>query len=152
MKDIFVEDYEQDLFTTAFKRYFGEISTNTRNWSMLFSQMNAEKENTKTIMRLDGEAVVGFVMFCEITLKCIFFYERIGYVRELWVDARYRSMGNGRDLLEKAEMCFAENNIKKSVLSIVCGKEKFYEKCGYERSLSLISEDGRIYTKEIAVF
>ena len=51
MQDIFVEDFESELFTTAFKKYFCEISTSSRNWKMLFRQMNAEKDTTKAIMR-----------------------------------------------------------------------------------------------------
>ncbi len=78
MRDIFVEDFESELFTTAFKKYFGEISTSTRNWEMLFRQMNAEKNTTKAIMRLEGDTVVGFIMFCEIELQCIFFRKNSG--------------------------------------------------------------------------
>ncbi len=77
MHDIFVEDFESELFTEAFKKYFYEISTSERNWEMMFRQMNSEKDTTKAIMRLDGNTVVAFIMFCEIELKCAFFSENL---------------------------------------------------------------------------
>ena len=59
MRDVYVEDIESELFTAAFKKHFGDISTSLRNWQMLFRQMNAEKDTTKAIMRLDGDTIAG---------------------------------------------------------------------------------------------
>ena len=149
MRDVFVEDFESELFTAAFKKYFGEISTLSRNWEMLFRQMNAEKDTTKAIMRLDGNTVVGFIMFCEIELQCIFFSEKFGYIRELWVDAPHRHAGHASHLMHLTEQYFIEKMIPQIALKAVPNSEEFYRKQGYSVSEVIVSESDAIYTKKI---
>ncbi len=149
MRDVFVEDFESEPFMTAFKTYFSEISSSTRNWPMLFRQMNAERDVTKAIMRLDRDMVVGFVMFCEIRLSCIFFTEAYGYIRELWVHPAYRRTGSGGQLLALAEQYFSDRNIAQVMLNAGPQAVGFYRKLGYAESTTAISEGGVIYTKKI---
>ncbi len=149
MRDVFVEDFESELFTAAFKKYFGEISTSTRNWKMLFRQMNAEKDTTKAIMRLVGNTVVGFIMFCEIELQCIFFSEKFGYIRELWVDTPYRHAGHGSHLMHLAEQYFVGRKIPQMALNALPGTEEFYRKQGYSVSELIFSDSESIFTKKI---
>lgn len=151
MRDIFVEDFESELFMTAFKKYFGEISTSSRNWEMLFRQMNAEKDTTKAIMRLDGNTVVGFIMFCEIELQCIFFSEKFGYIRELWVDTPHRHAGHGSHLMHLAEQYFVGRKIPQMALNALPGTEEFYRKQGYSASEVIVSESDAIFTKKIYI-
>jgi len=151
MRDVFVEDFESELFTAAFKKYFGEISTSSRNWEMLFRQMNAEKDTTKAIMRLDGNTVVGFIMFCEIELQCIFFSEKFGYIRELWVDRSYRRTGHGSHLMHLAEQHFLDRKISQMALKTVPNSEEFYRKQGYSASEVIVSESDAIFTKKICI-
>ena len=106
MRDLYVDNFESEPFMTAFKAYFGEISGGTRNWPMLFRQMNAEKDVTKAIMRLDGDTVAGFILFCPLQLTCPFFTESYGYIRELWVAPDYRQTGTGHRLMALAEQYF----------------------------------------------
>ena len=147
IKDMFVENFEDELFTTAFKKYFGEISTSSRNWGMLFRQMNAEKGTTRALISLCGNSVVGFIMFCEVELKCLFFVEKIGYIREFWVDSQFRGKGHGHRLLKKAEEYFYERNIKKTVLNATKGTEAFYIKNGYSKSHSIVSDNRNFFEK-----
>ena len=149
MRDIFVEDFDSEPFMTAFKTYFSEISSNTRNWPLLFRQMNTERDVTKAIMRLDGDTVIGFVMFCEVHLSCIFFTEAYGYIRELWVDPAYRCTGYGGHLLSLAEGYFAEHGITRVKLLAEPQAVGFYRRLGYEESTSAVSEGGVIYSKKI---
>ena len=149
MRDIFVEDFESELFTTAFKKYFGEISTSTRNWEMLFRQMNAEKNTTKAIMRLEGDTVVGLIMFCEIELQCIFFSEKFGYIRELWVDTPHRHAGHGSHLMHLAEQYFVSWNMPQMALKATSNSEEFYRNQGYSSSEVIVSEWEKIFTKKI---
>ena len=149
MQDIFVEDFESELFTEAFKKYFGEISTSSRNWKMLFRQMNAEKDTTKAIMRVDGDTVIGFVMFCEIELQCIFFSEKFGYIRELWVDTHYRCAGHGGHLMQTAEKYFADRKIPQMALNAITNSEEFYQKQGYSVNDVLFSQGTTVFTKRI---
>lgn len=151
MRDIFVEDFESELFMTAFKKYFGEISTSSRNWEMLFRQMNAEKDTTKAIMRLDGNTVVGFIMFCEIELQCIFFSEKFGYIRELWVGTPHRHAGHGSHLMHLAEQYFVGRKIPQMALNALPGTEEFYRKQGYSASEVIVSESDAIFTKKIYI-
>ncbi len=149
MRDVFVEDFESELFTAAFKKYFGEISTSSRNWEMLFRQMNAEKNTTKAIMRLDGNTVVGFIMFCEMELQCIFFSEKFGYIRELWVDIPYRHAGHGSHLMHLAEQYFVDKMLPQIALKAVPNSEEFYRKQGYSASEVIVSESDTVFTKKI---
>ncbi len=149
MRDVFVENFESELFTTAFKKYFCEISTSSRNWDMLFRQMNTEKDTTKAIMRLDGNTVVGFIMFCEIELQCIFFSEKFGYIRELWVDRSYRRTGHGSHLMHLAEQYFVNKMLPQIALKVAPNSEEFYRKQGYSASEVIVSESDAIFTKKI---
>ncbi|MBR6558049.1 MAG: GNAT family N-acetyltransferase [Clostridia bacterium] len=149
MRDVYVEDFESELFTAAFKKYFCEICTSSRNWDMLFRQMNAEKDTTKAIMRLDGNTMVGFIMFCEIELQCIFFAEKFGYIRELWVDRSYRRTGHASHLMHLAEQYFLDRKIPQMALKAVPNSEEFYRRQGYSVSEVIVSESNAIFTKKI---
>ena len=149
MHDIFVEDFESKLFTEAFKKYFCEISTSQRNWEMLFRQMNSEKDTTKAIMRPDGNTVVGFIMFCEIELKCAFFSEKYGFIRELWVDKSYRHAGYGSHLMSLSEKYFAEKKVPQMALNAIPETEEFYRKQGYSASEVIVSESDIVFIKKI---
>ena len=148
MRDVFVEDFESEPFMTAFQAYFSEISGGTRNWPMLFRQMNTERDVTKAIMGLDGDTVIGFVMFCEVRLSCAFFAEAYGYIRELWVHPAYRRTGIGGHLLSLAESYFTEHGLAQIMLNAEPQAVGFYRKKGYEESTAAVSESGGIFTKK----
>ncbi len=116
---------------------------------MLFRQMNSEKDTTKAIMRLDGHAVVGFIMFCEIELKCAFFSEKFGFIRELWVDKSYRHAGHGSHLLNLSEKYFADKQVPQMALNARPEAEEFYRKQGYFASEVIVSESDVIFVKKI---
>ena len=149
MRDIYVEDFESEPFMTAFKAYFSEISGGTRYWPMLFRQMNAEKDVTKAIMRLDGDTVVGFILFCPLQLTCPFFTESYGYIRELWVAPAYRRAGNGRELMAFAEQYFSDLGMSQIMLKAEPRAEDFYRKLGYAISDTASSEGETVYFKKI---
>lgn len=149
MRDIYMEDFESEPFMTAFKAYFSEISGGTRNWPMLFRQMNAEKDVTKAIMRFDGNTVVGFIMFCPIRLSCPFFTEEYGYIRELWVAPAHRLAGNGEQLMELAEQFFSDLGMSQIMLKAEPRAEGFYRKLGYAISDTASSEGETVYFKKI---
>ena len=144
-----MEDFESEPFMTAFKAYFSEISGGTRNWPMLFRQMNAEKDVTKAIMRFDGNTVVGFIMFCPIRLSCPFFTEEYGYIRELWVAPAHRLAGNGEQLMELAEQFFSDLGMSQIMLKAEPRAEGFYRKLGYAISDTASSEGETVYFKKI---
>lgn len=149
MRDIYVEDFESEPFMTAFKAYFSEISGGTRNWPMLFRQMNAEKNMTKAIMRLDRDTVAGFILFCPLQLTCSFFTESYGYIRELWVAPAYRRAGNGGQLMAFAEQYFSDLGMSQIMLKAEPRAEDFYRKLGYAISDTASSEGETVYFKKI---
>ena len=149
MRDIYMEDFESEPFMTAFKAYFSEISGGIRNWPMLFRQMNAEKDVTKAIMRLDGDTVAGFILFCPLQLTCPFFTEEYGYIRELWVAPAYRRAGNGEQLMELAEQFFSDLGMSQIMLKAEPRAEGFYRKLGYAISDTASSEGETVYFKKI---
>ena len=144
MRDIYVEDFESELFTEAFKKYHSEVSTSPWNWELLFRQMNSEKDTTKAIMRLDGNTVVGFIMFCELELQCIFFSEKFGYIRELWVDSSYRKKGHGNHLMRLAEKYFSDRTVPQIALNPNPKAKGFYQKLGYSASEVIFPEEGEV--------
>ena len=144
-----MEDFESEPFMTAFKAYFSEISGGTRNWPMLFRQMNAEKDVTKAIMRLDGDTVAGFILFCPLQLTCPFFTEEYGYIRELWVAPAYRRAGNGEQLMELAEQFFSDLGMSQIMLKAEPRAEGFYRKLGYAINDTASSEGETVYFKKI---
>lgn len=149
MRDIYVEDFESEPFMTAFKAYFSEISDGTRYWPMLFRQMNAEKDVTKAIMRLDGDTVAGFILFCPLQLTCPFFTEEYGYIRELWVAPKYRRTGSGGQLMALAEQYFSDLGMSQILLKAEPRAEGFYKKLGYAVSDTASSEGEAVYFKKI---
>lgn len=149
MHDLYVDNFESEPFMTAFKAYFSEISGGTRNWPMLFRQMNAEKDVTKAIMRLDGDTVAGFILFCPLQLTCPFFTESYGYIRELWVAPAYRRAGNGGQLMAFAEQYFSDLSMSQIMLKAEPRAEGFYRKLGYAENTAAISKDGVVLSKII---
>ena len=149
MRDIYMENFESEPFMTAFKAYFSEISGGTRNWPMLFRQMNTEKDVTKAIMRLDRDTVAGFILFCPLQLTCPFFTESYGYIRELWVAPAYRRAGNGGQLMAFAEQYFSDLSMSQIMLKAEPRAEGFYRKLGYAENTAAISKNGVMLSKII---
>ena len=148
-RDVLITDHTEPLFAEAFKLYFGELGISVEDWDGLFAEMNGA-EGTRSYVRYIGNGeVVGFIQFVAVELENWFFRERLGFIREFWVSGEYRGMGHGSELLGLAERYFADNGIRKVILTTGTAPE-FYEAKGYKKDGSFTAKNkDNVFVKEI---
>ncbi len=134
-KDLFITDFKNPQFQTAFKTYFEEMNVTIKNWKKLFDCMNNDKngENYSYVRIDDNGETVGFIQFTAITMNSWFFSTDMGFIREFWVNEKYRKQGHGKELLTLAENYFKEKDICYAILTTDTA-EQFYLKNGYEKN------------------
>lgn len=139
MQDRFVTDYHDARFTDAFRRYFAELGIEVVRWESLWDEMN--HSTVSTILR-EGEAgTIGFVQYEVITSKSRFFDERLGFVREIWVEPSLRGAGHGRALLALAEEACREAGVVRMMLTTDTA-EPFYLRAGYRHRADVHAKNG----------
>lgn len=131
-QDILISDFSHPSFQAAFQLYFKELGINVKDWDGLFQEMNDEKDNKAFVRVTEDNSIVGFIQFKPITLSNWFFEENMGFIREFWIAGEYRNQGYGTELLHLAENYFAQNNIRKTILTTDTA-EKFYVRNGYRK-------------------
>lgn len=147
MKNTFITDFTNPDFMQAFKSYFAEFGVNVRDWDGLFNEMNSDQNNAAYIRYTDDGEVTGFIMFAPMTMSGWFFEEKMGFIREFWVDSNHRKSGHGTALLELAEEYFSRSGIGKAILTTDSASE-FYEKRGYKLDKNIIAKNGDdVYVK-----
>ena len=131
--DIFISDFNDERFQTAFKQYFAELGHHLSNWEPLFHEMNHDGSGTHAYVRVTEEnRVAGFIMFCCMDLSSWFFDTQLGFIREFWVSAEQRGHGHGSELLKLAEDWFRSQGVYKSILTTHTA-ESFYLRHGYHK-------------------
>ncbi|MBE6554176.1 MAG: GNAT family N-acetyltransferase [Ruminococcaceae bacterium] len=142
-----IHDFRDVAFTEAFRRYFEELGISVRDWEALWEQMN-EGENT-AILHCERGKTVGFLQYQIITSKSWFFEERLGFVREFWIDADYRGQGYGSALLARAEQKMREVGIARMILT-TDSAEGFYRKQGYRKRADILAKNRDcVYVKDL---
>lgn len=145
-RDVLISDFTDVGFRSAFKRYFGELGINVEDWDGLFAEM---KGNLAYVRYGENGEVVGFIQFVAVELKNWFFCEKLGFIREFWVSGEYRNMGHGTELLGLAERYFADNGIRKAVLTTDTAPA-FYEAKGYKKDGSFAAKnEDDVFVKEL---
>ena len=147
-------DFKDVRFTECFRRYFLEIGIRLKDDTDVFDEIakSCEKENMRAFVLGEDQAFTGFIMFQPELLKGGFFEERLGFIRELWVDPSYRHLGYGRRLIETAEKHFREEKIAKLILTYEEEAIGFYRKLGFVHDRSYCAENGgNIVIKHIPV-
>lgn len=148
--DIFISDFNDEHFQTAFKQYFSELGHQLRNWEPLFHEMNNDGSGTHAYVRLteDGQGV-GFIMFCCLDLSSWFFDTKLGFIREFWISAEQRSQGHGSELLTLAEDWFRAQDVYKSILTTHTA-ESFYLHHGYHKDCDISARNkDSVYIKSL---
>ncbi len=142
-KDNLIEDFTKESFQNAFKTYFKEIGIKVEHWDKLFYEMNNDLhgKNYAYVKENDAEESIGFIQFTALDVSSWFFNTKVGFVREFWIDNRYRGKGYGTELLSLAEKFFKQNDLLVSVLTTDTADE-FYRKRGYTRAKGIMSENG----------
>lgn len=149
MKDLLISDFTNVDFQKAFKLYFEELGVSVKQWDALFKEMNQEGDNIAYIRLSDTNQIVGFIQFKPIMLSNWFFKTNLGFIREFWIAKEYRGIGNGKDLLNLAEMYFKEMGIVKLILTTDTAPI-FYEKNGYTKDITITAKnEDYVYVKEL---
>lgn len=130
-KDIFITDFFNPMFTDMFKLYFSELGMDIKDWNGLFEEMNTRNGGNCAYIRVCGDNPIGFIQFTAVTLENWFFKERLGFIREFWVQKELRRQGHGSALCSLAEKYFFDNGIRRIVLTAEEKEKGFYFKRGY---------------------
>ena len=93
--------------------------------------MNTQNGSNLAYIRLSGNESVGFIQFTFITLENWFFKEKLGFIREFWVDEKFRKQGHGGELLSLAEKYFRDRGIHRIILTPDENEQRFYFNRGY---------------------
>lgn len=149
MTDLLITDFSDSCFRMAFQAYFAELGINVRDWGGLFREMT-EDGNTAYLRMDEAGHVVGFIQFKPITLTNWFFEEKAGFIREFWIAEAYRSQGHGSALLSLTEEYFAQQNVRRVLLTTDTAPA-FYEKHGYQKAPSYTAKNNDdVYVKDLS--
>ena len=144
--DFIITNFLDEKFQNAFKKYFKELGIEVKDWNGLFNEMNEDK-NTKAMVRMENENVVGFIMFQGIEFNSWFFKENCGFIREFWISNECRNLGHGSNLLDKVEKYFKNQGIFRTILTTDTAND-FYVKHGYKLLKSAIAKNNEaVYVK-----
>ena len=141
-KDLLITDFSEPLFQAMFKKYFAELGINVKDWDGLWAKMNAPGETNLAYIRLCENEPIGFIQFTNIMLEDRFFKEKLGFIREFWVDEKFRKHGHGIELLSLAEKYFSDNGIHRVVLTAEKNEQHFYLKRGYRICEDMEAKNG----------
>ena len=134
MEHHFIEDHYDPLFQELFKKYFNELGIKVENWDGIFEEMNdcVKKYNLLTLIISYEMKVIGFLQFQKDELSNWFFNESIGFIREFYIDIKYRGKGYGTKLLALALGWFKNEGILKVLLTSDTA-DQFYLKHGFKK-------------------
>lgn len=130
-KDLLISDFSDSVFRGMFKRYFAELNVPVKNWDGLFEEMNTHDGGNLAYVRFCGDEPAGFIQFKPVTLENWFFKERLGFIREFWVDKKFRKHGQGTALLSLTERYFKDSGIHRIILTADESEQPFYLNRGY---------------------
>ena len=148
-RDVLITDHTEPMFVEAFKRYFGELGVDVQDWDGLFQEMNGAEGNRSYVRYGENGEVIGFIQFVPIELENWFFSERLGFIREFWINSEYRNMGHGSELLRLAEKYFTDNGINKVILTTDTAHE-FYLARGYKKDGNFTAKNkDDVFIKEL---
>lgn len=149
-KDLFITDFFNPVFQTMFKKYFSEIGVRVEDWEGLWSEMNNKNGGNSAYIRICDNEPAGFIQFTDITLESWFLKERLGFIREFWVDEKFRKRGYGTELLCLAEKYFTDNGIRRVVLTPEENERLFYLKRGYVTDYNFEAKNQiEVFAKEL---
>lgn len=130
-KDLLISDFNDSVFQAMFKKYFNELGISVKDWEGLFSEMNTLNGGNLAYIRLSENEPVGFIQFTFISLENWFFKEKLGFIREFWVNEKFRKQGHGGELLSLVEKHFKDSGIHRIILTPDENEQQFYFNRGY---------------------
>ena len=129
---VFLSEFSDIRFRTAFQSYFSDMGFRISDWDGLFHEMDGNKNFA--FLLVDGsDNAVGFIQFQMTVFSNWFFQEPFGFIREFWIHPSCRRQGFGTGLLHKAEKYFKDHGVYRAVLT-TDSAEAFYLANGFEKA------------------
>ncbi len=123
-------------FQMAFHKYFAEYGITLKPDTDVFDELiKAEKtEGLQSIGLMHSKELLGFVLYQIETFESnsSFFKQKVGYIREIWVNKDYRGQKLGTKLMEEVYTRLRNVGVCKVLLTYDEDAIGFYEKLGYE--------------------
>ncbi len=147
ISDIFITDFTYPDFQSAFKRYFGELGIEVKDWDGLWQEMNST--HNMAYLRKAGGETVGFIQLTKISLESWFFKENVGFIREFWVKKEMRGQGHGSALLGMAEKYLLNEGMREIWLTTDTAPG-FYLKKSYVRRPDITAKnEDEVFSKTL---
>ena len=149
MEIVFVHDFNDKRFVSAFKSALNEFSVDVDDFESLIGDFNSAGDIFAYLI-CNSEDVLGMIQFQRIELSNHHLTEKLGMIREFWITPKCRKQGYGTELLKAAENYFVQNRISKVVLFSRTEAEVFYQKQGYSKNINMTAFNGlAVYEKSI---
>ena len=149
MKIVFVRDFNDERFISAFQSALNEFSVDVDDFENLIEGFNSDRDIFAYLI-CENEYVLGMIQFQKIELSNQHLSEELGMIREFWITPKCRNQGYGKELLKTAENYFVQNRVKKVVLFSRPEAEGFYQKQGYSKNTNMTAFNGMsVYEKSI---
>lgn len=129
--NILIDNFNCHQFVDVFNRAL--IDLNKEKKDDLFSliqEMNSQSD-IWAILFVINKLTIGFIQFQILHLSNDEFLEKVGFIRELWIEPKYRHSGIGKQLLNDCESYLSRLGIHQIVLLSLPEAKSFYEKQGY---------------------
>ena len=128
--------YQDAHLQQCFRDYFCELGEPLRENTSVFDQMQRAATDCGMrclVIQRDAD-LLGFILFQEevLTHQMAFFTERLGFIRELWVNPCIRKMGYGKALVLAAQTFLKDRGVRKMILTYEQSALDFYERLGYQ--------------------
>ncbi len=148
IKDIRFENIniKSEEFQRAFREYFEEFGVILKENTDVFDELIKAQRNEgmEDVSIKKGEQYLGFILYQIETFRSSsgFFEQKVGYIRELWVDKQYRNQKLGTKLVEEIYNHLKKEGVSKILLTYDEDAKGFYEKLGYEYDASYSTKNG----------
>ncbi len=133
-------------FQQAFREYFAEYGVVLKEHTDVFDELQkaCDTEGMTSFLLWENEKIIAFVLYQveQFASSSGFFSEKVGYIRELWVQKEHRRQGLATRLMEECFGDFRTEEVKKVLLTYDEDAEKFYLKLGFVYDDSYIAKNG----------
>lgn len=122
-------------FQRAFREYFAEFGIPLKENTEVFNELMKAQDNEgmESVSLKNGNKLLGFILYQIEIFKSSngFFEQKVGYIRELWIDKNYRKQNLGTKLMEEIYNRLRKAGVYKILLTYDEDAIGFYEKLGY---------------------
>ena len=144
METIFISDFKNEKFISAFKTALEEFSIDLSKLGTYIEEFNAAGNIFAYVLVSEKGESIGMIQFQKTELSNQYITEEYGFIREFWIAPDYRKQNLGSSLLKEAETYFSKNDIIFIILSSRKEAVEFYVKNGYIEKKNAQSFNGMV--------